>query len=118
MTLDLNGATLKLNGNTEQSATMVEIKNCYDSHMVNGIVEGDYFEHDYSVNKHSEWVCGLSISGDSKYCSYKNLVVRFITGYGVTNGLGKIVFKGFSQLKFYPGTMSRKNGKRVAKEGF
>ena len=117
MTVDLNGATIKLNGNTEKNAVMISLQDCFDSHLLNGTLEGDYFEHDYSVNKHSEWLNGVDISGSSQYCSVKNLVVRFITGYGVTNGFRSADFSGFSPLKFTPGTVNRKNGKEIKKPG-
>ena len=113
LTLDLNGATIKLNGNTEKGAMMVKIDDCVDSHVVNGIVEGDYYEHDYSVNKSSEWVSGIEIVGQSKYCSFKNMVVRFITGYGVCNGFKEPNFTGFGDLKFQPGTLDRNNGEEI-----
>ena len=117
MTVDLNGATLKLHENTEKGGIIIQIRHCYDSHVMNGIVEGDYFEHDYSVNKHSEWVSGIEISGGSKYCSYKNLVVRYITGYGVQNGFSGVDTRGFAGLKFTPGTLNRVTGKEIQKAG-
>lgn len=86
-TLDMNGAILKLNQFTGSGATMMNIRDAYDSHVINGIVEGDYFEHDYAGSeKNSEWVSGIDISGESKYSSYDNVTVRYITGYGVMNG--------------------------------
>ncbi len=45
-TLDLNQATLKLNGFTGDKALMVELNNTFDSHVINGTIEGDYYEHD------------------------------------------------------------------------
>ncbi len=87
LTVDLNGATIKLNQNAGDSGVMISISNCVDSHVVNGIVEGDYFEHDYenSPNK-AEWLTGIGIFGESKYSGFKDLIVRFITGYGASNG--------------------------------
>ena len=45
MTLDLNGATIKLNQFAGSGALIIRMVHCYDSHVMNGIVEGDYFEH-------------------------------------------------------------------------
>lgn len=117
MTVDLNRSTIKMNECTEKGAIMVRILNCYDSHMVNGIVEGDYFEHDYSINKSSEWLNGIEIVGESKYCSFNNMIVRFITGYGVCNGFHGVDGDGFSGLKFTPGTINRYTGKEIKKAG-
>ena len=87
MTLDLNGSTIKLNQFTGCKGLMIRIRDAHDSHVINGIVEGDYFEHDYKNSDHnSEWVCGIGIDGDSRYSSFERLLVRYITGYGVTNG--------------------------------
>ena len=115
LTVDLNGATIKLNQNAADNGTIISISNCIDSHVYNGIVEGDYFEHDYANAKNeSEWLTGIGIYGESKYCSFKDLTLRFITGYGVGNGFMDANFDGFTKLKNYtPGTIDRKSGKVV-----
>ena len=89
-TLDLNGATLKLNGHIGQHSLMVKLAAVTDAHLVNGTVEGDYWEHDYDATESgkSEWVCGWSISAACRYCSVENVVARNITGYGGSNGSG------------------------------
>ena len=90
MTVDLNGATIKLNQFTGDGATMISMTNTYDSHLINGKIEGDYYEHDYTNSpNNSEWVSGISINGISEYSSFDNLEVRDITGYGVMNGMAK-----------------------------
>ena len=88
--LDLNGATLKLNGHVGCSSMMVKLAAVTDSHLVNGTLDGDYFEHDYDAkdSQGSEWVCGYSIRAASRYCSVENVTVRNITGYGGCNGAG------------------------------
>ena len=56
-TLDLNGAKIKLNGCTTSGCVMIEIRCRYDSHVINGTIEGDFFEHDYAGSpNNSEWV--------------------------------------------------------------
>lgn len=87
-TLDLNQATLKLNGFTGDKALMMELNNTFDSHVINGTIEGDYYEHNYENSpNNSEWVTGISIGGESKYSSFENLTVKNITGYGGGNGI-------------------------------
>lgn len=86
-TLDLNGAVLKENGFTGDHAAMVKFESTYDAHLVNGVVEGDYFEHDYEHSPNdSEWPMGIEIVGESQYSSVENVTVRDITGYGGGNG--------------------------------
>jgi len=117
MTIDLNGATVKLNAFTGDKGLMMELCDTMDSHVINGTVEGDYFEHDYanSPNK-SEWVCGISISGHAKYSSFENIHLKYITGYGSTNGISNVNGKGFTFTPslevngFQPGDINRKTG--------
>ncbi len=120
LTWDLNGATIKLNQFAGCSGMMISIRDCYDTHVVNGIVEGDYFEHDYEHSENSsEWVCGVQIVGDSRYCSFEKLLVRYITGYGVCNGF-KDTFgstKYFSAAGLKPGTIDRKTGALMNADG-
>ncbi|MBO5959828.1 MAG: hypothetical protein J6Q65_06870, partial [Lentisphaeria bacterium] len=111
MTLDLNGATIKLNQFAGSGALIIRMTHCYDSHVMNGIVEGDYFEHYYNQSpNNSEWVCGVGIEGDSRYCSYKNLVIRHITGYGVTNGFKDGFSWGIGLNNYKRGTIDRRTG--------
>ncbi len=87
ITLDLNGAVIKLNQHIGHKGLQINIRDGYDSHVVNGIVEGDYFEHDYkNSTNNSEWVCGIGMDGEAKYSSFERILVRYITGYGVTHG--------------------------------
>ena len=87
-TLDMNGATLKLHEFTGDKAIMMELNNTFDSHVINGVIEGDYYNHDYANSpNNSEWVNGISIGGESKYSSYENLIIKDITGYGTINGI-------------------------------
>ena len=90
-TLDLNGMTLKLDGFAGCHASMLKIAAVSDAHVVNGTIEGDYWQHDYDApeSKNSEWVNGVTIRAMSRYCSMENLTVKYITGYGLVNGGGK-----------------------------
>ena len=87
-TLDMNGATIKLNQFTGDSSLMISLNNTFDSHVINGTIEGDYYSHDYANSpNNSEWVMGISIDGEAKYSSFENLTVKDITGYGGNNGI-------------------------------
>jgi hypothetical protein len=89
-TLDLNQATIKLNGFAGDKALMIDLNNTFDSHVINGTIEGDFYEHNYNNSpNNSEWINGISIGGESKYSSFENLVVKDITGYGGSNGIAK-----------------------------
>ena len=91
LTLDLNGATLKENAFTGCHSVIVALENVNDAHLVNGTLEGDYYEHDYkNSEKNSEWPMGFHIDGDTSYCSVENVTVRDITGYGAGNGMGRV----------------------------
>ena len=88
MDLDLNGSTIKLNPFAGSGTIMLYMADCEDTHIHNGIVEGDYFAHDYTNSpNNSEWVNGVDMGGACKYCSIYDLVIKDITGYGLTNGL-------------------------------
>lgn len=102
-TLDMNGATFKQNQFTGDKALMVDLNNTFDSHVINGTIEGDYYSHDYVNSPNSsEWVNGISIRGESKYSSFENLVVKDITGYGGTNGIANSRDKSLGYTYIYP----------------
>lgn len=87
-TLDMNDSTLKLNQFTGDKSLMIDLNNTFNSHVINGTIEGDYYSHDYKNSpNNSEWVNGINIGGESKYSSFDNLVVKDITGYGGSNGI-------------------------------
>ncbi len=112
ITLDLNGATIKMNQFIGESASQILMEETFDSHVVNGIVEGDYFEHDYANSpKSSEWVCGIVMSGECKYSSFERVLVRYITGYGVSHGIsGKQYGLPRKIGGFEPGTIDVRTG--------
>ncbi|MDD4061217.1 MAG: FAD-dependent oxidoreductase, partial [Kiritimatiellae bacterium] len=90
MTLDMNGATFKLNPNALGGSMMLDIANCTNSHVRNGTLEGDLLEHDFAnAPDNSEWVNAYSISGRSAYCTVENLLVTNVTGYGTCVSTGQ-----------------------------
>ena len=112
MTLDLNGAVIKMNQFIGAGGVQITMKETFDSHVVNGIVEGDYFEHDYENSPdNSEWVCGIGMSGECKYSSYERILVRYITGYGVSHGISMKQYGRARKIGgFEPGTIDVKTG--------
>lgn len=89
-TLNMNGATLKQNQFTGDSSLMISLDATFNSHVINGNIEGDYFSHDYvNSSNNSEWCIGASISGLCKYSSFKNMSIKNITGYGSSSGISK-----------------------------
>ena len=119
----MNGATIKLNQFTGDSALMITLNNTFDSHVINGIIEGDYYSHDYANSpNNSEWVMGISIGGESKYSSFENLIIKDITGYGGGNGIANSKDKslGYTYLSptalgdtFKLGDIDRKTGEVI-----
>ena len=90
LTLNLNGSEIVLEeGQIGNKNLQVDIKQCYDTHVINGTIVGDRVTHDYKNSpNNSEWVNGIGIEGRSKYSSYENIEVRDITGYGSIEGFG------------------------------
>lgn len=87
-TVDLNGATIKMEeGKAGNHALQLRILQCEDTHIINGIIQGDYDTHDFANStNNSEWVHGVDIGGRSKYCSLENVEIKDITGYGIISG--------------------------------
>lgn len=88
LTLNLNGSEIVLeDGQVGDRNLQIDIKQCYDAHVINGTIVGDRVTHDYENSpNNSEWVNGIGIEGRSKYSSYENIEVRDITGYGSIEG--------------------------------
>lgn len=117
MTFNLNGATLKQNEFAGDSSTIVGIYHAYDAHLINGTLEGDYYEHDYENSRSSEWPLGFSLAGNSHYSTVENIYVKDITGYGGSNSQrrsGELPWEYKKQItKFVEGTLDRKTGEVV-----
>lgn len=119
-TLDMNNSTLKQNQFTGNKSLMIELNNTFNSHVINGNIEGDYFSHDYANStNNSEWINGISIGGESKYSSFENLSIKNITGYGSTNGLSNsrdntlsytYIYHRIIGNNFYIGDIDRNTG--------
>lgn len=122
-TVDMNGSTIKLNQFTGDKALMITLNNTYDSHVINGTIEGDYYSHDYANSpNNSEWVMGISIGSEAKYSSFENLVVKDITGYGGSNGIANSRDENLGYIYLSPrgigdtfelGDINRKTGELI-----
>ena len=89
-TLDMNNSIFKENQFIGNKSLMVSLDDTFDSHVINGTIEGDYFSHYYAnSSKNSEWVTGISMSGGCKYSSIQNLIIKDITGYGASSGMSQ-----------------------------
>ena len=89
-TLDLNGATIRQNGFAGCRGAVIVFESAHDAHLVNGTVRGDLLEHDFAHSDHdSEWVLGIRLVGACRDCTVSNVVVRDVTGYGGSNGMGE-----------------------------
>ena len=114
-TWDLGKATLKLNQFHGEKCVMVRMASAIDAHVTGGAIEGDYWAHDYTSPKDSEWVNGFHISGDSWYCSFDGVTIREIAGYGGSNHIekdhrGALAFFCEALPKYTAGGLDRKTG--------
>ena len=113
MTIDLNGATLKMDGFSGDHGLIAQIANKRDAHLVNGIIEGDYYEHDYATSpNNSEWPMGIEIKGDARNCSFEDLTARQITGYGAGCGMDMHFpgYIGIGGADYTPGALRMTDG--------
>ena len=94
-TLDLNNSTIKLHmyndtdyGEKGQITNlMVTFEDCIDSHLINGTLEGDYFERSvdkeaYINGANGEHSSCIAING-GKYNTVDNITITKITGYSL-----------------------------------
>lgn len=97
-TVDMNGSTFKLETNTEDINNinkvvdlLVRMNNCYDSHLINGILEGDRIERKalgLETGYKGEPISTIQFVG-CKYSSLENLLIKQTTGHTVISTFGK-----------------------------
>lgn len=91
--LDLNNSTIKQDTTPyeQQKALLFSFDHAYDSHIVNGVIEGDYGDRDLTPlsngNPAGEGLACGAIAGKSKYCSFDNLAIKKFCGYAMFTGL-------------------------------
>lgn len=125
-TVDMNGSMFKLHpyNDTEYGTIaqvenlMVRMYNCFDSHIINGTFEGDYFER-----QENGWISGGNgehnntfNSFGSYFSSLDNITIKQTTGYNVCAGqTGNL---GSCGLKEWFDNIVIENGEEKTKEGF
>ena len=91
LTLDLNGSTFKLEPNTLNKHIMIEIAHAYDSHVINGTIEGDLGTRGYtgarSEDPLGQWITALRLGQGAEYCSFENLTIRDYAGNGAVTSI-------------------------------
>ena len=116
VTLDMNGSAFKLETSLVNGSLMLEFVDCVDSHVVNGVFEGDLKERDFSDPKnHAEWVNCMSISQGSEYCTVEDVTIRDITGYGTCTNHRHSYDRSQPVKGFSPGDLDAQ-GQEVASE--
>ena len=125
-TVDMNGSTFKLHpyNDSEYGSIahvenlIVRMKDTFDSHLINGIVEGDYAERKekgWISGSNGEGSNGITISGGD-YCSLDNITITQITGYN--SGVGQSGNLGSGRLGAWEDNVVVKNGVDMYKEGY
>ena len=89
LTLDLGGGKLKVNASSALGGTPIQLFRTEDAHLVNGTLEGQYFEYDYENcgSTNPEHVGLAKILGDARRCSFEDLDVRYAVGSGTSFGI-------------------------------
>ena len=125
-TIDMNGSTFKLHpyndkeygniGSVEN--LMVRMSDTFDSHVINGIFEGDYAER-----KANGWATGYNgegsncfFSGGGEYNSLDNITITQITGYN--SGVGQTGTYGWGRLGAWEDNVTVIDGVDTFKEGY
>lgn len=135
LTVDMNGSTFKLHPYDDREygekasmaagGLMVRMKNCHDSHLINGTIEGDYFERQEMTwedgsnaisGSNGEFNFGFEAQG-GEFCSLENITIKQITGYNVGAIQGG-VDKGYGVIETWKENVTLKNGNEIEKEGY
>jgi hypothetical protein len=96
-TVDMNNSILKQQPSENFTTRMIEMKNCIDSHIINGVIEGDFKERYEADTLHgwdSEGMNCFSFIGNCKFCTMENMQVNYITGYALSTGDGGGYYAG------------------------
>ena len=119
-TVDMNGSTFKLHTNTGDIGNtnsvvdlLVRMNNCYDSHLINGILEGDRAERKalgLETGYKGEPISTFQFLG-GKYSSIENLRIKQTTGHtvmsagGISGGITSIPNTNFEKILIYEGSI-------------
>lgn len=125
-TVDMNGSTFKLHPYNDADYgttgsiynTMVIMDNTFDSHVINGIFEGDYAERQVNgwLRSYNGEHSGGFISKGGEYNSLDNITITQIAGYNSSVQLSNP--SPFSGLGAWEDNIVVKNGVDTVKEGY
>lgn len=110
-TVDMNDSTFKLNTIMEHQTPgcIVNFSNCYDSHLINGILEGDRFERKalgFETGYNGEPINTIYFYG-CKYSGIDNLIIKATTGHTIFSvsgeSAGLIKINNFEKIIIYNG---------------
>lgn len=125
-TVDMNGSTFKMHpyDDLEYGSRggvdniLVRMLGCFDSHLINGTLEGNYAER-----KAKGWAGGYNGEGDncflpsgSKFSSIENVIISNISGYNILSG--QTGSKGKARISKWIENTSIENGTEIYKEGY
>lgn len=135
-TVDMNNSVFKMHpfddreygdiSNVEN--LIVNMRDCYDSHLINGTIEGNYFERLNDLtwadgsnairNNNGESDNGFMAVG-CKFCSLNNITISKVAGYNVCAGINnnKPSF-GWGERKGWVDNIFIENGIENYKEGY
>lgn len=79
-TINLNGCTIKQHVYEGQCSVMVAFIDCFDGHLINGTLDGDYDYH-ITTDGNGEHCYCVDFQGLCKYCSIEDLTITNTVGY-------------------------------------
>lgn len=91
LTVDLNGSTFKQHPFDGFESNFFRFDKCKDSHLINGILEGDYVERQQNgwlANYNGEGAGCIQLQG-GRYNSVENMNINNITGYSMMSTFGR-----------------------------
>ena len=132
-TIDMNNSTIKLHpyddreyGNRgEVNNVIIKMENCFDSHLINGTIKGDYYERvnelvwedgsNAYIGSNGEFNFG-AVSYGSEFSSFENITFDNIAGYNVGATYGGN--RGNGNIGEWQENISVENGVNIDKEGY
>lgn len=105
-TIDMNWSTFKLNmRDNNDPCSIVSFIECYNSHLINGVLEGDKIEreeNELNINYDGEAINTI-VFNKSKFCSIKNIRIKNTTGhvlFTIGNKLNPTYINNYSEKLF------------------
>lgn len=122
-TVDMNGATFKaIQSNDINVSNLVDLRDCFDSHVMNGKLIGNYDGFDFEATKNNtnynipgEGLAVAEING-ARYSSFENMEMSYSVGYnlGVFGGNKAGYVETPGQLAFNNQCYIDANGNQVS----